>query len=76
MARRAEVTFSYNFERIKKQLSVYERSQSKFAGKKALTRLNRQESIKFIYIKYNSCCHCESCFLYVSKSWGVRLGVY
>jgi hypothetical protein len=42
MARRAEVTFSYNFEKIKKQLSVYERSQSKFAGKKALTRLNRQ----------------------------------
>ena len=42
MARRAEVTFSYNFERIKKQLNVYERSQAKFAGKKALTRLNRE----------------------------------
>ena len=42
MARRPEVTFSYNFERIKKQLSVYERSQAKFAGKKALTRLNRE----------------------------------
>ena len=42
MARRAEVTFSYNFEKIKKQLDVYERSQAKFAGKKALTRLNRE----------------------------------
>tara|TARA_R100000353_G_scaffold142673_1_gene101899 strand:- start:279 stop:1097 length:819 start_codon:yes stop_codon:yes gene_type:complete len=42
MARRPEVTFSYNFERIKKQLNVYERSQAKFAGKKALTRLNRE----------------------------------
>ena len=42
MARRPQVTFSYNFERIKKQLSVYERSQTKFAGKKALTRLNRE----------------------------------
>ena len=42
MARRPEVTFSYNFDKIKKQLSVYERSQAKFAGKKALTRLNRE----------------------------------
>ena len=42
MARRPEVTFSYNFEKIKKQLDVYERSQAKFAGKKALTRLNRE----------------------------------
>ena len=42
MARRAEVTFSYNFEKIKKQLNVYERSQAKFAGKKALTRFNRE----------------------------------
>ena len=38
----AQVVFSYNFERIKKQLNVYERSQAKFAGKKALTRLNRE----------------------------------
>jgi len=38
----AQVVFSYNFERIKKQLNVYERSQAKFAGKKTLTRLNRE----------------------------------
>ena len=38
----AQVVFSYNFEKIKKQLNVYERSQAKFAGKKALTRLNRE----------------------------------
>ena len=38
----AQVVFSYNFERIKKQINLYERSQAKFAGKKALTRLNRE----------------------------------
>ena len=39
---RRQVEISYNFERIKKKLDVYERSQSKFAGKKALTRLNKE----------------------------------
>ena len=38
----AQVVFSYNFERIKKQLNVYERSQAKFAAKKTLTRLNKE----------------------------------
>ena len=42
MAVRRQVIFSYNFEKIKKQLSLYERSQAKFAGKKALTRLNKE----------------------------------
>ena len=41
MARR-QVVFSYNFEKIKKQLNVYERSQAKFAAKKTLTRLNKE----------------------------------